>query len=161
MKQIVFKGTHISLPPTFRALSGSFEIEYTFDLPRDGYEVDKENQEDWLKLIGVKPHYFRPHISSRMIGFRWDPEMMRYRFCFYWHEKDGSKHYTKPVTTSWGFIRVRITRDVRLGGMLTMQVGDIKMPFTWEAGTMYLINTWWGGSVKMPGTMIYEMNKIL
>jgi hypothetical protein len=160
MKMIVIKGTHLSLPPVFRTMSGTYEIEYTFDLPREGYEVDKENQGDWLKLTGVKPYFFSPHISSRMIGFRWDVVAMRYEFCFYWHDPDGSKHYTKPVTASFGFIRVRITSDGRLGGMLTLQVGDVKMPFTGAGQRMYLVNTWWGGSAKMPKTMCFEMTKI-
>lgn len=158
---IVFKGTQISLPPVFRTMSGTYEIEYTFDLPRDGYEVDKKNQGDWLKLIGVKPFFFKPHINSRMIGFRWDIEKMRYEFCFYWHDADGSKHFTAPVTASWGFIWVRITSDGRRGGMLTLQVGDVKMPFTGAGERVYLINPWWGGTAMMPKTMCFEMTKIL
>ena len=161
MKMIVFKGTQMSLPPIFRTMIGSWEIEYEFKLPKDGYEVDAVNQEDWLKLLGVKPKYLQPKISSRMIGFRWDIKAMRYEFCFYWHDADGSKHYSLPVTTSYGDIRVRIVGDGRLGGQLTLQVGDIKFPFPYSGNRMYLINTWWGGTPMMPKTMIYDMKKII
>ncbi len=159
---IVLKGTQMTLPPYFRC-GKDIDWIYEFELPENGYDVgDATEQEDWLKLTGVKPKFFDPMYDSKMIGFRWNLENKEYEFCFYWHDKDKTKYFTGVQATSKSKITIKIKVHKNF---ISLTIGDTPIysntkQFLYSGELLYLINTFWGGTLNMQKTLTWSMKKV-
>lgn len=163
---IVLKGTQTSLPPYFRC-GKDIDWVYEFELPENGYDVgNTKEQEDWLKLIGVKPKFFDPMYDSKMVGFRWNLESRKYEFANYWHDKDKAKHFEyidffedASINTNKVIISLH-----KKGNLLVIETKIDKYFHTRyyedESTILYLINTFWGGTLNMQETLTWSMKKI-
>ena len=159
---IVLKGTQISLPPYFRCGKDISWI-YEFELPENGYDVgNTKEQEDWLKLTGVKPKFFDPMYDSRMIGFRWDLKLKKYEYCFYWHDKEKNKYFEPIIGNLSNKVIIAIQRlgdEIKLSVIHGFQTFVKYFPYD-HLSIQYLINTFWGGTLNMQETLTWSMKKI-
>ena len=101
--------------------------------------------------------------DSKMVGFRWNLETRLYEFCFYWHDKNKVPHIENSIITSKDKIQIRMlteSKELMLSIVGVDSWDQHNTFYTYSGEMLYLINTFWGGTLPMEQTLFFGMEKL-